>query len=77
MQLDNAQGEVDKYTGYRTYGLIGAAAGVAVIVAGVALLVTGPDPGRFDRADDTLAGSLSPIFVATPAGAAFGLQGRF
>jgi hypothetical protein len=76
-QVDNAQHEVDKYTNYRTYGIVGAAAGVAVMAVGVVLLVTGPDPGRFDRVDDSLAGSLSPIFVAGPDGAAFGLQGRF
>jgi len=76
-QVANAQHEVDKYTNYRTYSLVGAGVGVALIGLGVVLLATGPDPGRFDRADETLAGSLAPIFVAGPDGAGFGLQGRF
>jgi hypothetical protein len=75
-QLSSAQSEVDKYTNLRTVGIGGAVVGAAVIGLGVYLLVTGGDPDRYDS-DETLAGSLRPVFVATPDGAGLWLRGKF
>jgi hypothetical protein len=76
-RLGDAQGEVDKYRNLRLGGIIGAAAGVALVGVGVALLITAPsEPGRGAR-EDTFAGSLVPVLSAGPSGASLGLRGQF
>ncbi|MBN2575515.1 MAG: PEGA domain-containing protein [Deltaproteobacteria bacterium] len=76
MRMDDAVGDVNFYKNWRLGGIIGAAAGAAVLGTGIVLLVTGPDPGLYDR-EETLAGSLMPVFVAAPGGGSLLLRGRF
>ncbi len=75
--MRDAQSPVDKYRNLRLGGIIGAAAGAALVGVGVTLLLTAPaDPGRDDR-DDIFAGSLVPMLSAGPDGASLWLRGEF
>lgn len=75
-QMADAQGDVDQYRNLRLGGVIGAAAGAALLGVGVVLLLTSPDPGRYDR-EETFAGTLVPVLSAGPDGASLWLRGRF
>jgi len=78
--MADAQGQVDKYHNLRLGGIIGAAAGTALIGVGIALLLTAPtEPGQDDRVDhdDLFAGTLVPVLSAGPDGASLLLRGRF
>ena len=74
--ISDAQSELDKYRNLRLGGFIGAGVGVALVVTGVALLLTGPD-GSSAEVDETVAGTLEPTVYAGPGGASLGLRGRF
>jgi len=76
-RLGDAQNQVDKYRNLRLGGIVGAAAGAALVGVGVTLILTAPaEPGRGDH-DDTFAGSFVPVFWAGPNGASLGLRGQF
>jgi hypothetical protein len=74
--LSGARSDVDRYRNLRTGGIIGAVGGAALLSVGVTLWLVGPDPLRYDH-DDTMAGTLVPVLVASPDGASLGLRGRF
>ena len=75
-KMASAQDKVDKYKNLRLGGIIGTAAGAALVGVGVTLLLTAPaNPGRDDRED--LAGSLVPVLSAGPDGASLWLRGQF
>jgi tetratricopeptide (TPR) repeat protein len=74
--LAAAQSDVDKYTNVRLGGIIGAAAGAAIIGTGVVLWLVGPDPGIYDR-PNAYASTLVPVLAAGPDGASLMLRGRF
>lgn len=74
--VSDAQGEVDLHRNLRLLGFIGAGVGAAVAVTGIVLLVTGPS-AEPAVAEGSVASTLEPIVVAGPAGASFGLRGRF
>jgi tetratricopeptide (TPR) repeat protein len=75
-QMADAQSNVDKYKNLRLGGIIGGAAGAALLGVGVVLLLTSPDPGRYDR-EESFAATLVPVLSAGPDGASLWLRGRF
>ena len=72
-RMSDAQGDIDKYRNIRLGGYVGVGVGAALLVTGIVLLLTEPNP---DKAD-TLAGSLQPLLSAGPEGASLWLRGRF
>jgi hypothetical protein len=80
-RIPNAQNDISKYRDLRIAGIIGAAAGAAVAVVGLTLLIISPNPTRYDRpGEETLASQsprLLPVVVAGPDGASVLLSGSF
>jgi len=72
----DAQNNVDQYRNLRLVGYIGIGVGAALVVTGVVLLLTEPNPDKVD-AEKTVAGSLQPVISAGPEGASLWLSGRF
>ena len=75
-KIADAQSEIDSHRTLRLIGFIGAGVGAAVAVTGIVLLVTGPS-AEPAVAEASVASTLEPVVVAGPAGASFGLRGRF
>jgi hypothetical protein len=71
--LSKAQNDVDKYKNLRTYGMVGAGVGAAVIATGVVLWLIAPDANPHDREE----ARLLPVISAGPDGASLWLRGSF
>jgi hypothetical protein len=67
-RLDAANDDVDTHERWRAVGLVGAGVGVAALVAGATLLLTGDDPERYDLADVTERGRGGLAFRVGIAG---------
>ena len=76
--LASRQSDVDNYRDARLGGIIGAAAGVAIIGVGITLFIISPSaPSQDEPKDTSVAGSLVPVLSAGPNGASLLLRGRF
>jgi hypothetical protein len=71
--LSDAQSDVNKYKNLRTYGMVGAGVGAALIATGVVLWLIAPDPNPHDRQE----ARVLPVLSAGPDGASLWLRGSF
>lgn len=79
-RMADAQDDVSRYRSMRTWGVVSASLGAAVLVGGIVLLAVGQDPKRYDdKGADVFAlrSRWTPAVDIGPSGASLGLSTSF
>jgi hypothetical protein len=73
---DKVESELKTARNNNVFGYVGVGVGAAVLATGVVVLLTGGDPGKYERkSGETLA--VTPLMTPLPGGALMGMTGWF